>query len=389
MCSQHVIEENIRGKNDASAMRLSEWGIKECTMNMTQQCVTTHTEGRRRMEDGIVNPNIPYKDLPLHDPTQDHAIVLYPSMDEKETDEERKERLKGEESATTLQLLPNVLIIRSTKQERSTKHMLPRELLDQVVNHSTRPMSSLRSDYLDGAIPAIAPKLTRLKTLRVEHIALAEQDPKVLSTLIHNFSTIQELTDQEMYKTSDNLLSIALKIMELKESLPHLVSDLYVEGDLPALIFSFDRHQCEMHARKIISFLEEAEELWRTTSTKWQSKLQAWDIYESKAKDRDRIKEQAQRQRKDEDDGMNRKYRHLVEMLFRAGFLQVVIATGTLALGINTPCKTVVFSGDPYNIGKLQVGQGVSDLIWLLGKVVFHGITLDRVQRLYLLRAQL
>lgn len=35
---------------------------------------------------------------PLHDPMQDHAIVLYdPTIDERETDEERKERVKEEE----------------------------------------------------------------------------------------------------------------------------------------------------------------------------------------------------------------------------------------------------------------------------------------------------
>lgn len=34
---------------------------------------------------------------PLHDPMQDHAIVLYdPTTDDRETDEERKERLEGE-----------------------------------------------------------------------------------------------------------------------------------------------------------------------------------------------------------------------------------------------------------------------------------------------------
>lgn len=44
--------------------------------------------------------------------------------------------------------------------------------------------------------------------------------------------------------------------------------------------------------------------------------------------------------------GMNRKYRQVVEILFRKRFLRVVIATGTLALGINMPCKTVVFAGD-------------------------------------------
>ncbi|KAF8530822.1 hypothetical protein JB92DRAFT_3139208 [Gautieria morchelliformis] len=47
--------------------------------------------------------------------------------------------------------------------------------------------------YLEAVIPAIAPKLTRLKTLRVERVTLAMQDPKVLSALIHNFSTLQEL----------------------------------------------------------------------------------------------------------------------------------------------------------------------------------------------------
>ncbi|KAF8532439.1 hypothetical protein JB92DRAFT_3103902 [Gautieria morchelliformis] len=47
--------------------------------------------------------------------------------------------------------------------------------------------------YLEAVIPAIAPKLTRLKTLRVERVTLAKQHPKVLSALIHNFSTLQEL----------------------------------------------------------------------------------------------------------------------------------------------------------------------------------------------------
>lgn len=35
---------------------------------------------------------------PLHDPMQDHAIVLYdPTIDDRETDEERKERMRAEE----------------------------------------------------------------------------------------------------------------------------------------------------------------------------------------------------------------------------------------------------------------------------------------------------
>ncbi|KAF8487970.1 hypothetical protein JB92DRAFT_2836471 [Gautieria morchelliformis] len=49
-------------------------------------------------------------------------------------------------------------------------------------------------DYLDVVIPPIAPKLTRLKSLRVHCVTLAQQDPKVLSALIHSFSTLQELS---------------------------------------------------------------------------------------------------------------------------------------------------------------------------------------------------
>ena len=55
--------------------------------------------------------------------------------------------------------------------------------------------------------------------------------------------------------------------------------------------------------------------------------------------------------------GMNRKYRQVVEILFRKGFLRVIVATGTLALGINMPCKTVVFSGDSVFLTALNYRQ--------------------------------
>ncbi|KAL8999974.1 MAG: hypothetical protein Q9188_005773, partial [Gyalolechia gomerana] len=84
--------------------------------------------------------------------------------------------------------------------------------------------------------------------------------------------------------------------------------------------------------------------------------------------------------------GMNRKYRQAVEMLFRKGFLRVVIATGTLALGINMPCATVVFSGDSIFLTALNYRQAAGRAgrrgFDLLGNVVFQNIATAKVCRL-------
>ena len=84
--------------------------------------------------------------------------------------------------------------------------------------------------------------------------------------------------------------------------------------------------------------------------------------------------------------GMNRKYRQIVEMLFRRGYLRVVIATGTLALGINMPCATVVFSGDSIFLTALNFRQAAGRAgrrnFDLLGNVVMQNISYEKVCRL-------
>lgn len=84
--------------------------------------------------------------------------------------------------------------------------------------------------------------------------------------------------------------------------------------------------------------------------------------------------------------GMNRKYRQVVEMLFRKGYIRVVIATGTLALGINMPCATVVFAGDSVFLTALNYRQAAGRAgrrgFDLLGNVVFQGLSESKVLRL-------
>uniref|UniRef100_A0A803JIA1 DEXD/H-box helicase 60 n=1 Tax=Xenopus tropicalis TaxID=8364 RepID=A0A803JIA1_XENTR len=80
------------------------------------------------------------------------------------------------------------------------------------------------------------------------------------------------------------------------------------------------------------------------------------------------------------------KGRRQVEMLFRMGYLRVVTATGSLALGINMPCKSVVFVQDSLYLDALnyrqmsgRAGRRGQDV---LGNVYFFTIPMPKVKRL-------
>uniref|UniRef100_A0A8C3F7X0 DExD/H-box helicase 60 n=1 Tax=Chrysemys picta bellii TaxID=8478 RepID=A0A8C3F7X0_CHRPI len=83
---------------------------------------------------------------------------------------------------------------------------------------------------------------------------------------------------------------------------------------------------------------------------------------------------------------MSYKERQVVEMLFRMGYIRVVTATGSLALGINMPCKSVVFTEDSVYLDALnyrqmsgRAGRRGQDMI---GSVFFYDIPLPKVEKL-------
>uniref|UniRef100_A0A8B7VB24 Probable ATP-dependent RNA helicase DDX60 n=1 Tax=Castor canadensis TaxID=51338 RepID=A0A8B7VB24_CASCN len=83
---------------------------------------------------------------------------------------------------------------------------------------------------------------------------------------------------------------------------------------------------------------------------------------------------------------MSAKEKQLVEILFRKGFIRVVTATGTLALGINMPCKSVIFAQNSVYLDALnyrqmsgRAGRRGQDL---LGNVYFFDIPVVKIEKL-------
>ncbi|KAH8704387.1 hypothetical protein GQ44DRAFT_820072 [Phaeosphaeriaceae sp. PMI808] len=233
------------------------------------------------------------------------------------------------------------------------------------------------------------------------------------------------------------------------------LADLHAKNALPAIVFNYDRGQCEKLMRDVVKELETNEEAWKDSNISWKKKLIEFEnTVKKKAKrggddegnevdeekgsrlDREREAGMAEHSKWDGFDphapingfhfanakkllqselddykqqlrqrgiaewlisalnrgigvhhaGMNRKYRQVVEILFRKSYLQVVIATGTLALGINMPCKTVVFAGDSIFLTALNfrqcAGRAGRRGFDVLGNVLFLGIPVERVFRL-------
>ncbi|KAG8944709.1 hypothetical protein FRC04_001608 [Tulasnella sp. 424] len=246
--------------------------------------------------------------------------------------------------------------------------------------------------------------------------------------------------EHELCETTPTKRSIYMNLI-------HVLHDLQRRDNLPAILFNFDRQDCVFMARFLVNELETAEKKWKESSPQWQSKLASWEAWVAASKQRQKASERAKRTKRQEDDismdsrsweetfnpedplpefsfagprasyskaemeedidflirsgikewaiaalkvgiavhhaGMNRKYLRLIESLFRLGFVRVVIATGTLALGINMPIKTSIFVGDSVYLTALMyrqcAGRAGRRGMDILGNVVFYGIPMERI----------
>lgn len=236
-----------------------------------------------------------------------------------------------------------------------------------------------------------------------------------------------------------------------RESVFALICDLHKDDGLPAILFNYDRVECERVLEFVLEQLESAEKSWKESSKEWKNDLRDYNLWKTSNDKRKAAKKTSEKRTKDEkmrDEasseisrwesfdpewplerfsfadgsrltrselagfiasldsemirphlflalkrgiavhhaGMNRRYRQVVEILFRKGYLTAVIATGTLALGINMPCKTVAFIGDSTYLTTLNYRQGAGRAgrrgFDLLGNVVFSNINQTRAYEL-------
>ncbi|KAK6597799.1 dead deah box helicase [Botrytis cinerea] len=202
--------------------------------------------------------------------------------------------------------------------------------------------------------------------------------------------------------------------LDLQATTLPLLYQLHKRRALPAILFNYDRSACESIANTLLSQLEMKAKKGRkpvkptkksNQDDEGGSKMDRMpdfsfaDPKRLQKEELDGFIRQLRRKEIREDlidllkrgigvhhAGMNRKYRQCVEMLFRKGFLRVVIATGTLSLGINMPCATVVFSGDSVFLTALNFRQAAGRSgrrgFDLLGNVVFQGVSRERASRL-------
>ncbi|KAJ6557124.1 hypothetical protein B0H10DRAFT_1967384 [Mycena sp. CBHHK59/15] len=153
--------------------------------------------------------------------------------------------------------------------------------------------------------PAGATLLVQKDIIRYEH-ALKEKLVSLMEVREENDSAttlsniIRDLQDPKL--SSMKHLNTPPSRESCKENLIFLLSDLHVKGELPAILFSFDRTDCEVLAQELLSTLKISENKWRNGSPTWKEKVKRWEQWMKGAKERERTMERIARQRKQDDD---------------------------------------------------------------------------------------
>ncbi len=159
-------------------------------------------------------------------------------------------------------------------------------------------------------------------------------------------------------------------------SRPQVVTELAARGWLPAIVFVFSRHGCEKAVEQLVragvrlTDAGEQEEIATLVDTMVadlpEEDLRVLGFSAWRAALLDGVAAHHA--------GMVPAFKEVVELLFQRGLLKVVVATETLALGINMPARTVVIERlEKYN-GESHVMLTPGEYTQLTGRAGRRGI---------------
>ncbi|KAH0616087.1 hypothetical protein JD844_026924 [Phrynosoma platyrhinos] len=188
---------------------------------------------------------------------------------------------------------------------------------------------------------------------------------------------------------------------DMRTYFPHFVEKLQQTNKLPALFFLFNIKRVEDLAEKVCAFLEEKQRSRQIHGSEKEEQLRIKYKKIEKSLSAQTLTDDAKITRKDEKyfvleaelDNIRKHLEKISEIPPDCTYANwqnidnaVVTATGTLALGINMPCKSVVFVQNSVYLDALnyrqmsgRAGRRGQDL---LGNVYFYDIPLPKIQKL-------
>lgn len=209
----------------------------------------------------------------------------------------------------------------------------------------------------------------------------------------------------------------------LTNNIYSVCTELQGNGLLPAIFFNTDREICDKLLRKLTKKMSEYDEIveakkdksskvdktvikkkeqWIEDSIQNEQKIQEGKIRHTFCGAENKLSEYEVKQELNDapaylveaalrgvgihHNGVSRKVKSAMEILFRKKHIKVLIATETLALGINMPCRTTVFYGDSVELDpmnyKQMAGRAGRRGYDTLGNVIYCGMTKSRIQNL-------
>lgn len=133
-----------------------------------------------------------------------------------------------------------------------------------------------------------------------------------------------------------------------------LLTYLHTRGNLPAIFFVFSRVGCEKLAAKVSGeFLDSSDA--SAVSHIWDFHLSRYRKSLEKSPQFYKLKELAMRGIAYHHSGLVPFLKEILEILFSKGYIKLLFATETFAVGINMPTKTVVFTAlDKFSDGGIR-----------------------------------